>query len=127
MEKEVIYTANAPGVVGPYSQAIKVGNMVYTAGQIALHPTTGKLVEGDVVAQTEQVLQNLKAVLEAAGTSLENAVKTTVYLQNMGDFAAMNGVYKGYFGDKPPARTTFQPGFLPLGALVEIEVIAIVL
>lgn len=126
MEKQVIYTPHAPGAVGPYSQGIRAGNLVFTAGQIALDPATGKLVEGDVATQTERVLKNLKAVLEAAGTSLENAVKTTVYLKDMADFAAMNGVYKGYFGDNPPARTTFQAGALPLGGLVEIEVVAIV-
>lgn len=126
MEKQIIATPNAPAAVGPYSQAVKIGNMVYTAGQIALDPPTRKLVEGGVGPQTEQVLKNLMAVLVAAGTNLQNVVKTTVFLQSMGDFAAMNEVYGRYFGSNPPARSTVEVAKLPLNALVEIEVIAIV-
>lgn len=126
MDKQIIFTPNAPAAVGPYSQAVKFNNMVYTAGQIALDPATRNLVEGNVAAQTEQVLRNLIAVLTAAGTNLQNVVKTTVFLQNMGDFAAMNEVYGRYFDSNPPARSTVEVAKLPLNALVEIEVIAVV-
>ncbi len=126
---EVISTDKAPAAVGPYSQAIRSGDKVYTAGQIPLDPATGKLVEGDVAAQTEQVLRNLAAVLEAAGTSLNHVVKTTVFLLDMADFAAMNGVYAQHFGDPNdgghhPARSTIAVAALPLGARVEIEAVA---
>ena len=124
MDKQIISTPNAPAAVGPYSQAVKIGKMVYTAGQIALDPATRQLVEGNVAEQTEQVLKNLTAVLAAAGTNLQNVVKTTVFLQNMGDFAAMNEVYGRYFGPNPPARSTVEVAKLPLNALVEIEVVA---
>lgn len=128
---EVISTDKAPAAVGPYSQAIRSGDKVYTAGQIPLDPATGKLVEGDVAAQTEQVLRNLAAVLEAAGTSLGNVLKTTVFLLDMADFAAMNGVYAQHFGDPDdgghrPARSTVAVAALPLGARVEIEAVAAV-
>ena len=126
MKKTIVHTDKAPAAVGPYSQAVKIGELVYTAGQIALDPATGQIVEGDVQAQTEQVLKNLQAVLKAAGSSLKNVVKTTVFLQDMGDFAAMNEVYGRYFDKKPPARSTVQVAGLPLGAQVEIEVVALV-
>lgn len=126
MNKQVIFTEKAPGVVGPYSQGVKAGNFVFTAGQIALSPATGKMVSGTVAEETEQVMQNLKAVLEAAGTNFENVVKSTVLLGDMAFFAEMNEVYGRYMGANPPARTTYQAGALPLGAKVEIEMIAIV-
>jgi 2-iminobutanoate/2-iminopropanoate deaminase len=126
MKKTIVHTENAPAVVGPYSQAVKIGELVYTAGQIALNPATGQMVEGDVQAQTEQVLKNLHAVLKAAGSSLKNVVKVTVFLQDMGDFKAMNEVYGRYFDKKPPARSAVQVAALPLGAQVEIEAVALV-
>jgi 2-iminobutanoate/2-iminopropanoate deaminase len=123
MKREVIATKKAPGAVGPYSQAIKVGHFVFTAGQLAFDPARGKLVEGGIEAQTRQVLRNIAAVLEAAGSSLDKVVKTTVFLANMGDFGAMNGVYSEFFPNEPPARSTVEVG-LALGALVEIDAIA---
>lgn len=124
MATEVIATDNAPGAIGPYSQAIKVGTLVFTAGQIPLDPATGKLVDGDISAQTERVLQNLSAVLEAAGTSLGRVVKTTCFLANLDDFAAFNAVYSTYFTDNKPARSTVQAARLPAGAQVEVECVA---
>ncbi|MFQ5856723.1 MAG: RidA family protein [Anaerolineae bacterium] len=126
MEREVITTDQAPAPVGPYSQAIRVDNSVFTAGQIGLNPATGKLVDGDVRAQTRQVLENLSAVLQAAGTSLDNVVKTTVFLADLDDFGDMNEVYAEYFPGGPPARTAVQVARLPLDALIEIEAIATV-
>jgi len=126
MAKRVL-TVHAPAAIGPYSQAIIADNVVYTAGQVAIDPQTGKLVEGGIEEQTQRVLENLSAVLEAAGTSLHNVVKTTVFLSSMGNFAAMNGVYANYFkADMPPARSTVQAAGLPLGAMVEIECIALI-
>lgn len=119
-----VSTDNAPAALGPYSQAIILDGMVYTSGQIGLDPASGQLVEGDVQAQTHRVLQNVAAVLEAAGSSLANVVKTTVFLTSMGDFAAMNEVYATYFGNEPPARSTVAVAELPKGARVEIETIA---
>lgn len=126
MSREVISTPNAPAAVGPYSQAVRVGNLVFTAGQIAIDPKLGRLIEGDVAAQTRQVLKNLTAVLEAAGSSLTQVVKTTVFLQDIHDFAAMNAVYAEFFPESPPARSTVQVAALPLGALVEIEAVVII-
>jgi 2-iminobutanoate/2-iminopropanoate deaminase len=126
MDKKVIRTDHAPGAVGPYSQAIVTGNLIFTAGQIPLVPATGQMVEGGIEAQTRQVLDNLKAVLEAAGSSLDKIVKTTVFLQSMNDFAAMNTVYAEYFPSNPPARSTVEVAKLPRGALVEIETIAVI-
>lgn len=126
MSKEIISTKNAPAAVGPYSQAVRTGNMVFTAGQIPLDPATGKMLADDITIQTEQVLKNLTAVLEAAGSSLENVIKCTVFLQDMGEFAAMNAVYGQYFTENPPARSAVQAAALPLGARVEIEAIALV-
>lgn len=125
MNKERIHTDNAPAAVGPYSQAIRVDNFVFTAGQVALDPASGELVGTDVAAQTEQVLSNLRAVLAAAGSSLEYVVKTTVFLQSMADFAAMNAVYARHFPEPFPARSTVEVGALPKGGLVEIECIAL--
>lgn len=122
---EIVSTEKAPSAIGPYSQAIVVGNEVFTAGQIALDPATMEMVGDDVAAQTERVFANLAAVLEAAGSSLSQVVKTTVYLAHMGDFPAMNAVYESHFGDHKPARSTVQAGGLPKNALVEIDAIAV--
>ena len=122
---ERIHTEEAPEAIGPYSQAIVAGNEVFTAGQIPLDPATMKIVEGDVAAQTDQVLSNLSAVLIAAGSGLGRVLKTTVYLADMGDFPAMNEIYARHFGDHRPARSTVQAGALPKGALVEIDAIAL--
>jgi 2-iminobutanoate/2-iminopropanoate deaminase len=122
---EKVQTGGAPAAIGPYSQAIAHGGLVFTAGQIPLDPATMQLVEGDVAAQTERVMQNLAAVLEAAGASLASVVKTTVFLADMNDFAAMNEVYGRWFGDHAPARSTVQVSRLPRDARVEIECIAV--
>lgn len=123
--KEVISTEKGPKAIGPYSQAIKAGGFVFTAGQVAFDPATGQLVEGDVARQTARVLDNLKAIIEAAGSSLDQAVKTTVYLKDMSDFAAMNEVYAHYFPKNPPARSTVEAARLPRDVRVEIDLIAI--
>lgn len=125
MEKTVIKTAKAPGAIGPYSQAISAGNVIYASGQIPLDPATGVMVPGGIKEQTGRVLLNLQAVLEAAGASLDNVVKTTVYLSDMAQFADMNEVYATFFTGKPPARATVQAAALPKNALVEIDAIAI--
>jgi len=122
--KTVIASAEAPAAVGPYSQAIATGNLVFCAGQIPLDPATGNLVEGDVAAQTRRVIENIKAVLAAAGTTLDDVVKSTVFLVDMNDFAAMNSVYAEHFTDPFPARSTIEVARLPKDARVEIEVIA---
>ena len=124
--KKVIATVEAPKAVGPYSQAIAVHGFLFCAGQIPLIPTTGELVADDVTAQTTQVLENLGAVLRANGMSYANVVKTTVFLTDLADFAAMNDVYRIYFPDEPPARSTIQVAALPKNAQVEIEAIAAV-
>lgn len=126
MTKSIIRTENAPGAVGPYSQGISANGFVFTAGQLGLNPSTKSLVEGGIEAQTRQALENLKGVLEAGGASLETVVKVTVFLDNIEDFAAMNGVYAEYFTENPPARSAFEVARLPLGGLVEIEAIATV-
>ena len=126
-DKKAVSTKNAPAAIGPYSQAVRVGDFLYSSGQVALDPVSGVLVEGGIEAQTTRVLENLKAVLEAAGIDLIHVVKTTVFLKNMGDFAAMNAIYAKYFapeGVVAPARSTVQVAGLPKDALVEIEVIA---
>jgi 2-iminobutanoate/2-iminopropanoate deaminase len=125
MAKQVIHTENAPAAVGPYSQAIIANGFVYTAGQIPLIPSEMKLVDGDIQAQTQQVMENLKAVLEAAGSGLEYVVKTTVFLDSMDDFSKMNEIYGKFLGENRPARSTVAVARLPLGALVEIEVVAL--
>ncbi len=125
-ERTVISTDQAPSAVGPYSQAIIAGEFVFTAGQIPMDPVTGRLLEGDIQEQTRQVLSNVKAVLQAAGTSLDKVVKVTVFLQDMGDFKAMNEVYAEFFVREPPARSAIQAAALPLGVGVEIEAIALI-
>jgi 2-iminobutanoate/2-iminopropanoate deaminase len=123
--KQIVRTSDAPAAIGPYSQAVKAGGFVFASGQIPIDPQTGQFVPGGIAEQTEQVLRNLKAVLEAAGSSLDQVVKTTVFLADMNDFAAMNEVYGRYFSeDAPPARATVQAARLPRDARVEIEVIA---
>lgn len=121
-----VATSEAPAAIGPYSQAIRCGQFVYTSGQIALDPTTGELVGEDVQAQTHRALQNLQAVLNSAGTSLASVIKTTVFLTRMSDFQAMNAVYASYFSSPAPARSTVAVAELPRQALVEIECIALV-
>jgi 2-iminobutanoate/2-iminopropanoate deaminase len=123
-ELKRVHTDGAPAAIGPYSQAIITGSMVYTAGQIALDPTTMEIVGKDVAEQTERVMQNLRAVLSEAGSSLDRVVKTLVFLADMNDFTAMNEVYARHFGDHKPARSTVQAAKLPKNALVEIEVVA---
>lgn len=125
-ELRKIQTDQAPAAIGPYSQAIVANGMVYTAGQIPLDPATGTLVEGDIAAQTERVMRNVQAVLQAAGADLSTVVKTTVFLRDMGDFTAMNEVYGRWFGEHAPARSTVQAARLPRDVAVEIEAIAVV-
>ena len=125
MERTAIRTDGAPKAIGPYEQAIRVDGWVFTAGQIPLDPKTGNLVEGGIAPQTRQALENLKAVLAAAGSSLERVVKATVFLKNMSDFPAMNEVYAEYFGGSKPARSTVAVAELPRGALVEIDLTAL--
>ena len=121
--KQVISTDKGPKAIGPYSQAIKANGFIFTAGQIALDPASGQIVEGDVSRQTVQVLENLKAIVEAAGSSLDHAVKATVYLKDMGEFAAMNEVYARYFTRNPPARSTVEAARLPRDVRVEIDLV----
>lgn len=123
-ERKRVHTDDAPAAIGPYSQAIVTGDFVFTAGQIPLNPTTGEMVEGDVAAQTERVLDNLSAVLTAAGAGLREVVKTTIFLADMDDFAAVNEVYARYFEEPYPARSAVQAAALPKGARLEIEAIA---
>ena len=122
--REIISTENAPRAIGPYSQAVRAGGFVFASGQIPIDPGTGEFVAGGVAEQTDQVLRNVSAVLEAAGTGLDRVVKTTVFLADMNDFIAMNEVYGRFFGEQPPARATVQAARLPRDAKVEIEVIA---
>ncbi len=124
MAKSVVSTNNAPQAIGPYSQAIKLGDLVFTAGQIPLDPSNGKMVEGGIAEQADRVMKNVQAVLEAAGSSLDKVVKTTCFLANLDDFAAFNEVYGRYFTNMPPARSTVQAARLPAGAMVEVECIA---
>lgn len=126
MNREIVQTDKAPKAIGPYSQAIKVGNFVYSAGQIPIDPKTGDFVDGGIAAQTRQVLENLQAVLAAAGSSFDQVVKATVFLKNIGDFAVMNEVYAEYLGGAKPARSTVAVAELPRGALVEIDLVALV-
>ncbi len=124
MEKVVISTNKAPAAIGPYSQAIKMGNLVFLSGQIPIIPATGEIVRGDIKVQTRQVLENLKHVLEAAGSSLDKVVKTTIFMKDLNDYTAVNDVYKEFFSNKPPARAAVQAARLPKDAGVEIEAIA---
>ena len=124
MSTRIVQADAAPAAIGPYSQGIIAGGFLYTAGQIPLDPVTKQVVDGDIVAQTQRVLANLQAVLAAAGASWKNVVKTTVYLQDMGDFPRMNEVYAASMGDARPARSTVQVSALPRGVLVEIDLVA---
>jgi 2-iminobutanoate/2-iminopropanoate deaminase len=124
--REVVCTKDAPQAIGPYSQAIKANGFVFTSGQIALDPSTQQVVVGDVAAQTERVLRNLSEILEAAGSGLGKVVRSTVFLKDMNDFAAVNQVYAKYFSSAPPARSTVEVARLPKDVLVEIDVIALV-
>jgi 2-iminobutanoate/2-iminopropanoate deaminase len=123
--KKIVSTEKAPKAIGPYSQAIRIEGLVFTAGQVGFNPATMEIVEGGIEAQTRQVLTNLKHVLEAADSGLNFVVKTTVFLQDMNDFAAMNAVYAEFFPENPPARSTVAVAALPKGALVEIECVAL--
>jgi 2-iminobutanoate/2-iminopropanoate deaminase len=124
--REIVATNDAPKAIGPYSQAIKANGFVFVSGQIPLDPATQQLIEGDVAAQTERVLQNLSGILKAAGSSLQQVVKCGVFLKSMSDFAAMNEVYGRYFAQSPPARATVEVSRLPKDVLVEIDIIATV-
>jgi len=123
--KEVIATPHGPKAIGPYSQAIRANGLIFISGQVAFDPATSQLVEGDIAAQTDRVIQNLKAIVEAAGSSLDKAVKTTVFLKEMGEFAKMNEVYARYFPSAPPARSTVEVARLPRDVRVEIDLIAL--
>ena len=123
--KEIISTSNAPAAIGPYSQAVKAGGMLYISGQLPIDPATGEFAASDIAGQTRQSLENIKAILTQAGLGLENVVKTTVLLADIGDFGTMNGVYAEYFTGACPARAAFAVKGLPKGALVEIEAIAV--
>ena len=125
MNKQIIKTEKAPGAIGPYSQAVKIGNMVYTSGQLGIDPQTGELVD-DLASQAHQVFKNLKAVLEAAGTDMDHVVKTLVFLADMNDFGAVNDIYKEYFANDYPARSAVEVARLPKDAKLEIEAIAMV-
>ena len=125
MIREIVQTETAPKAIGPYAQAIRANGFIYTAGQIPIDPKTNEFVSGGIAAQTRQVLENLKAVLEAGGSSLEKVVKATVFLRNMGEFAAMNEIYAEYLGNVKPARSTVAVSELPRGALVEIDLVAL--
>ncbi len=123
--KEAVQTDKAPKAIGPYSQAIKANGMLFASGQVPIDPATGEIIQGSIAEQTERVFQNLKAVLEAAGTSLDNVVKTTVFLVDLSDFIEMNESYASFFGDTPPARSTVEVSRLPKDARVEIDLIAL--
>ncbi len=125
-ERRVISTKSAPAAIGPYSQAVVAGGFVFCSGQIAIDPETGELVgASDVSAQARRVMENLKAVLEAAGSGLDRVVRTTIYLQDLGDFGTVNAIYGGYFGAGPPARATVEVAGLPKGAMIEIDAVAV--
>jgi len=122
--KKIVSTQSAPAAIGPYSQAVDTGDLVFVSGQVPIVPAQGKIVEESIAGQTRQVLENIKAILAAAGLKLDHVVKTTVFLTSMGDFREMNGVYAEYFSADPPARATIEVSALPLGARVEIEAVA---
>lgn len=122
--KEVVYTEKAPKPVGPYSQAIKVGNLIFGSGQIPIDPATGNVVKGDITTQTRRVIENIKAVLEAAGCNLRDVVSVNVFLKDLNDYDRFNQVYSEYFREKPPARTTVEASNLPKGVLIEMNFIA---
>lgn len=124
MVKEVISTTKAPGAIGPYSQGIKFGNLLFVSGQTPLNPETGKIAEGDVQSQARQCLENIKAILEAAGTNLDNVLKTTVFIKDMNSFSKINEIYAQYFTKNQPARSCVEVARLPMDVLVEIELIA---
>ncbi|KOA21260.1 2-iminobutanoate/2-iminopropanoate deaminase [Clostridium homopropionicum DSM 5847] len=124
MRKQIVYTKNAPAAIGPYSQGVIIGNLLFTSGQIPINPATGELVNDDIAMATERVMENIKAILEEAGTTLENVVKTTILLNDMNDFQKVNEIYGKYFTNEQPARSCFQAAKLPKDALVEIEVVA---
>ena len=124
MRKQIIHTTDAPQAIGPYSQAVRVDNLVFLSGQIPIDPASGNIVEGDITVQTRRVMDNLGAVLRAAGASFAEVVKTTIFLADLGHFTKMNEVYGGYFTSEPPARATVQVGALPRGVLIEIDMIA---
>lgn len=125
MGKQIVSTPKAPGAIGPYSQAVVAGTFVFTAGQIGIDPASGSLVDGGITEQTRQVLENVKAILEASGSGLTDVVKTTVYLKDMAEFGAMNEVYRQFFPDSPPARSTVEVARLPRDVRVEIEAVAL--
>ncbi len=125
MKKKVIQTEKAPKAIGPYSQAIRTESFIYTAGQIGIDPTTGELISGAVEEQTRQALSNLRNVIEAAGSNMDNVVKTTVFLKDMADFPKMNAIYAEFFGENPPARSTIAVAALPKGGLVEVEAVVL--
>jgi 2-iminobutanoate/2-iminopropanoate deaminase len=124
MKKQIVSTPHAPAAIGPYSQAVRAQGFVFLSGQIPLDPATGQMIEGDIVAQTKRVMENLDAVLSAAGTSFGKVLRATIFLVDLGDFAKVNEVYGGYFPSEPPARATVQVAALPKGARVEIDLIA---
>lgn len=125
MSREIISTTNAPSAIGPYSQGVKIGNLVYTSGQIPVNPATGEL-EMDIKKATKRSMENVKAILEEAGTSLDNIIKTTIFLKNMDDFALVNEVYAGFFNENPPSRSCVEVARLPKDAVIEIEAIALI-
>lgn len=125
MKKQTVQTPDAPAAVGPYSQAVRVGDWIFTAGQLGLVPGTREFAGPDIESQTRQVLENIRAILEAAGSCLRHVVKTTVFLQDMGEFGRMNSVYAEFFPESPPARSTVQVAALPMGARVEMDVVAV--
>jgi 2-iminobutanoate/2-iminopropanoate deaminase len=126
MEKKVVFTEKAPKPIGPYSQAIIAGNLIFTAGQIPIDPATNQVVQGDIKEQTRRVLENLRAILESVGATFDDIVKVTIYMKDLNEFSAMNEVYSEYFKNSPPARTTVEVSRLPRDVRIEIDLIAIV-
>ncbi|MCL2574666.1 MAG: RidA family protein [Defluviitaleaceae bacterium] len=124
MQKQIIATENAPKAIGPYSQGTAFGDLIFTSGQLPIDPTTGKLIEDDIKTATAQVIKNVEAILQEAGSSLDKVLRATVYIKDMANFAAMNEVYAEFFNTNPPARTCYQVAKLPMDAIVEIDVIA---